>query len=94
MNASHISFAFNTYNIFHFIFSRITAEKCCDDLRNKLDRVNDQNASLEGELANLRNRIDSLEDENARLKKDKKTLQDDIVRIRAVSCFQYYLSPL
>lgn len=62
---------------------RITAEKTCDDLRNKLDRVNDQNASLEGELANLRNRIDSLEDENARLKKDKKTLQDDIVRIRA-----------
>ena len=80
--------------IFHFIFSRITAEKTCDDLRNKLDRVNDQNASLEGELANLRNRIDSLEDENARLKKDKKTHQDDISRIRAVSCFQYYLPPL
>lgn len=68
-------------------FSRINAEKTVDDLRNKIDRLNDQIGGYEGELANLRLRIDSLEDENARLKKDKKTLQDDIARIRAVSFF-------
>lgn len=69
-------------------FSRINAEKTVDDLSNKIDRLNDQLGNNEGELANLRLRIETLEDENARLKKDKRTLQDDIGRIRAVSIFK------
>ncbi|XP_071157113.1 70 kDa neurofilament protein-like isoform X4 [Mytilus edulis] len=64
---------------------RINAEKTVDDLSNKIDRLNDQLGNNEGELANLRLRIETLEDENARLKKDKRTLQDDIGRIRAMN---------
>ncbi|CAG2188354.1 unnamed protein product [Mytilus edulis] len=64
---------------------RINAEKTVGDLSNKIDRLNDQQGNNEGELANLRLRIETLEDENARFKKDKRTLQDDIGRIRAMN---------
>ena len=64
---------------------RLAAEKENAELRNKLDRVNDQIGEYEGEIATLRGRIDGLENEVKNLRGNKKRLEEDIARLRAVS---------
>ncbi|XP_062593108.1 retrograde protein of 51 kDa-like isoform X1 [Saccostrea cucullata] len=62
---------------------RLASEKECAELRNKLDRLNDQIGEYEGEIATLRGRIGGLEDEVSKLRGTNKRLQDDIARLRA-----------
>lgn len=62
---------------------RLASEKECAELRNKLDRLNDQIGEYEGEIATLRGRIGGLEDEVSKQRATNKRLQDDIARLRA-----------
>ncbi|XP_022321428.2 retrograde protein of 51 kDa-like isoform X2 [Crassostrea virginica] len=62
---------------------RLASDKECAELRNKLDRLNDQIGEYEGEIATLRGRIGGLEDEVSKLRATNKRLQDDIARLRA-----------
>ncbi|XP_048773462.1 retrograde protein of 51 kDa-like isoform X1 [Ostrea edulis] len=62
---------------------RLASEKECAELRNKLDRLNDQIGEYEGEISTLRGRIGGLEDEVSKLRATNKRLQDDIARLRA-----------
>lgn len=76
--------------IFSQYFRRLASEKECAELRNKLDRLNDQIGEYEGEISTLRGRIGGLEDEVSKLRATNKRLQDDIARLRAVSTIYNY----
>lgn len=79
-------------SLFTYYFRRLASEKECAELRNKLDRLNDQIGEYEGEIATLRGRIGGLEDEVSKLRATNKRLQDDIARLRAVSTSLQFVS--
>ena len=69
---------------FLFIFSLDEANRQHNADRETIDKLNQQLADYEGEIALLRRRVNSMEEERSRDKKEIQRLREEVARLRTV----------